>query len=148
MPGGRPPAGAGIVDGFEGSEMAKRRLTVILQTVAGEKTVDQACEELGMGPAAFYKLRDRTMQDAVRSLEPRPVGRPKKVESVDAKRLQALQEELFRLKFELQASRIREEIAVVMPHLLVKKGPGAGGPGEKKGSRAERRRLEKARRRR
>jgi hypothetical protein len=121
------------VDGFEGSEMAKQRLAVILQTVAGEKTVDQACADLGMGPAAFYKLRDRTMQDALRSLEPRPVGRPKKVEPADAKKLQALQEELFRLKFELQASRIREEIAVVMPHLLVKKGPGAGMSGEKKG---------------
>jgi hypothetical protein len=133
---------------MDGSEMAKRRMRVILETVAGNKTVDQACAELGMGPAAFYKLRDRTMQDAVRSLEPRPVGRPKKTEPAEAQTIQALRDEVFRLKFELQASRLREEIAVVMPHLLVKKGPGAGPGDEKKGSRADRRRREKELRRR
>lgn len=118
MPGGRPPKGPRLVDGLDGSAAAKERLRVILETVAGERSVEEACEDLGMGPAAFYKLRERTLADALHSLEPRQVGRPKRTSSPEQEKIEALQAELFEVKKDLQAARIREEIAVVMPHLL------------------------------
>ena len=91
---------------------------MILETVAGTCTVEEACEKLGVGPAAFYKLRERTLEDAAASLEPRKVGRPKKQKSPEQQEIEKLRQELFETRFELQAARIREEIAVVMPHLL------------------------------
>jgi hypothetical protein len=123
------------VDGVEGSREAKRRLRVILETVAGERTVDEACAKLGMGPAAFYKLRERVLQDAVASLEPRKVGRPRKEKSREQEKLEKLQAELFEVKKDLQAARIREEIAVVMPHLLRDK---KGKKKKEKGGRRQR----------
>ena len=133
MPGGRPPKGPRLVDGIDGSGEAKKRLRVILETVAGERTVEQACEKLGLSPAAFYKLRDRVLRDAVASLEPRKVGRPRKQKSAEQAKNEALQAELFEVKRDLQAARIREEIAVVMPHLLQDKSGKRRA--EKKGRR-------------
>lgn len=139
MPGGRPPKGPGLVDGLDGSEGAKRKLRVILETLAGERTVEQACEALGMGPAAFYKLRERTLRDAVSSLEPRRRGRPKKEKSPEEQRIEELERKLFDAEFELQAARIREEIAAVMPHLLLDKdGNPRRKAGEKRGKRHRR----------
>ncbi len=134
MAGGRPPKGPRLVDGVEGSREAKKRLRVILETVAGEHTVDEACEKLGMGPAAFYKLRERVLRDAVASLEPRKVGRPRKEKSPEQEKIEALQAELFEVKLDLQAARIREEIAVVMPHLLRDK---SGKKKKEKGGRRQ-----------
>lgn len=136
MPGGRPPKGPGLVDGLQSSAGAKKKLKVILQTIAGERTVEQACEVLGMGPAAFYKLRERVLRDAAASLEPRKRGRPRKEKSPEELENERLRRELFEAQFELQAARIREEIAVVMPHLLLDKdGKPRRGAGEKKGKR-------------
>jgi hypothetical protein len=123
------------VDGLDGSAAAKKRLRVILETVAGERTVEEACEQLGMGPAAFSKLRERTLADALQSLEPRNVGRPKRTPSPEQEKLEALQAELFEVKKDLQAARIREEIAVVMPHLLRDK---KGKKKKEKGGRRQR----------
>ncbi len=118
MPGGRPPKGPRLADGLDGSKDAKRKLRVILETVAGETTVEQACEKLGIGPAAFHKLRERTLQEAAASLEPRKLGRPRKEKSPEEQRIEDLEKELFEAEFELRGARLREEIAVVMPHLL------------------------------
>ena len=48
MSRGRPPEGPGLVEKQEGSEPAKERLRVILETITGSKTVREACGELGM----------------------------------------------------------------------------------------------------
>lgn len=133
MPGGRPPKGPRLADGLDASAEARKKLRVILETVAGTCTVEEACETLGVGPAAFYKLRERTLQEAATSLEPRKVGRPKKQKSLEQQEIDKLQAELFETKFELQAARLREEIAVVMPHLLRDKSGKRRG--EKKGRR-------------
>ena len=125
-----------MVDHLDGSGQAKRKLRVILETVAGQRTVEEACEVLGIGPAGFYKLRERVLQDAVASLEPRRPGRPRKEKSPEQERLENLQAELFEVKKDLQAARIREEIAVTMPHLLREK---SGKKKEGKGGRGRRR---------
>jgi hypothetical protein len=119
---GRPPMGPDLVDNMEGSPDAKERLKVILETIALKKTVVEACLELGISEGMFYKLRDRTMADAIESLEPRPLGRPpSEVMGVEKGEVDRLKEEVDRLKMELRASQIREEMAVVMPHVLKKK---------------------------
>ena len=140
MASGRPPLGPRLAEGLEGSEGARRRLRVILETLSGELGVEEACRELGIGPAAFHKLRARTLAEALRSLEPRPMGRPREERSAQEMRIEALEKENWQLQFELQAARLREEIALSMPHLLKRKEAGGsekktteGGRGKKKG---------------
>jgi hypothetical protein len=132
---GRPAKGPKLVETLDGSEDAKRKLRIILETVTGKRSVEEACEVLGIGPAAFHKLRARTLQDAVHSLEPRPVGRPRKEVPKEATEIEALKAEVWQLKFDLQAARIREEIAVTMPHLLKDNKPAEGKGGKKKSRR-------------
>lgn len=105
------------MDRLEGSRHAKRRTKVILQTLSGTRTIAEACAALGIGEAAFHKLRSRFLQEAVESLEPRPVGRKPAGGESDAGRVEELEGEMKKLRRELQAARIREEIALVMPHV-------------------------------
>jgi hypothetical protein len=118
MAGGRPPLGAALVERLQGSAQAKRRLRAILQTLRGERTISSACGELNINQAAFFKLRNRWLQDAVESLEPRPRGRPRKEAPQDPGQEAALRGEVQRLERELRASHVREELAVSMPALI------------------------------
>jgi transposase-like protein len=114
----RPPSGPELVEGLEGSPEAKERLKVILETIAGTKTIAEACEQLGIGEAAFHKLRTRHLEEAVAGLEPRKPGRkPNEASEADEAR-SALEEKVKSLERELQATRIREKIALTMPHLF------------------------------
>lgn len=117
----------------EGSAEAKRRLRAILETVAGTKSVPEACAALGIEEARFYQLREKAVEAAVAGLEASAPGRPKKEEPAEAARVKELEEERKRLLFELQVSRTREEIAVALPHVL-KRGGGnrRAAPAEKK----------------
>jgi hypothetical protein len=90
---------------------------VILQTLGGERTVESACAELGICEAAFYKLRGRWLQHALETLEPRVRGRPRNEEPADLPHTVELQSRVEWLERELKASEVREEIAMVMPHL-------------------------------
>lgn len=117
---GRPSMGPDVVNHLEGSPEAKARLKAILETMAGKKTVEEVCEELGISESRFFQLRDRTMADALGSLEPRPMGRPAE-KPLEAGEEAKLREENGRLRMELEAARIREELAVLMPHVLKKK---------------------------
>ena len=135
---GRPPKGPRLVDGLAGSPSAKERLTVILETVSGTRSVASACETLGLSEAAFHRLRERTLTDAVASLEPRPRGRPPRPVAPEAERVAALEEEVARLTLEVDAARVREEIARTMPWLLARARPGLETR-PKKGRRSRRR---------
>jgi transposase-like protein len=118
--------GPDLVDGKEGSELAKKRLRAILETLSGSKTVKEACQELGIGEAMFYKLRDRWLGDAIGSLEPRELGRPRKAEEEkELGEVEKLRKELRDLRIARFAAQVREEIALVFPELVVKKKPKA-----------------------
>lgn len=56
---GRKPAGPQIGQRLEGSPTAKQRLEVILETIAGQLTVPQACQRLGItiGPQERQRIR-------------------------------------------------------------------------------------------
>ncbi len=115
---GRPGKGAELVSDTDGSEQARQRLKVILQTLTGALPVAQACNALGIGRSAFHKLRQQFLSRATELLEPRPRGRQVRVLSAADHELARLKREIVRLKLDLKAQQIREEIALVMPHLL------------------------------
>lgn len=116
---GRPHEGPELVDKLDDcSEQARQRLKVIFQTLAGLYTVEQACEVLGIQRSAFYKLRGQFIENAVELLEPRTPGRKKKIATPQELENQRLRQENEQLKFELKAQQLREEIGLLMPHLL------------------------------
>jgi hypothetical protein len=115
---GRRPSGAKLVDRLEGSRHAKRRTKVILETLSQKMTIAEACAALGIGEAAFHKLRTRFLREAVESLEPRPLGRRPEQHEVNPEEVDALRREVEDLRRELEAARIREEVALAMPHLV------------------------------
>ena len=110
---GRKPAGPRLVNNLPGSRYAKKRLKVILQQMAGEISIREACEKLGIEKSAFHKLRSRLLGDMVESLEPRPAGRPP-IPKPDTQELDELQDEVTQLKRKLKAAEVREELATVL----------------------------------
>lgn len=130
---GRPHEGAQLVEKLEeGSEVARQRLKVIFQTLSGVFTVQQACQILRINRSAFNKLRSQFLANAVQLLEPKTPGRKKKVMTSEQLENQRLIEENQRLKFELRAQQLREEIGLLMPHLLKDNRPDAGKKTKKK----------------
>ena len=121
MSRGRPPKGPELVEGIDGSELAKLRLKVILQTVAGEITVADACTQLNVSEARFHELRTEVLRSAAQALEPKPAGRPAKEVDKDADEVTRLKKEIQELKIDLRAAQIREELAMLMPHVLERK---------------------------
>jgi len=118
MSRGRPPKGAELVDGLESSTLAKDRLKVILQTIAGELSVVDACARLNISEARFHELRGEALRAAAAFLEPKPAGRPPQQTDAQAAETAALKEQIQELKIELRATQIREELALLMPHVL------------------------------
>ncbi len=117
---GRPANGPEVVTELEGTDEAKRRAQVVLEVVAGNKSVGEACEELGISEGRFYRVREESLQGLVKALEPKPLGRPPAEKPAVDEEKQKLKEENERLKMELVASHLREELSVAMPHLLLK----------------------------
>ena len=136
MARGRPPLRAGHVEQLEGAPVSKQRLALILRTLSGELTVDQACAEMGVSPAQFHRLRERALEGALAALAPGTPGRPAAAPPTPPSRVAELEAEVRDLKIDLRASQLREEIAVLMPHLL-RPAPSAAS---KKKSRRQRRR--------
>lgn len=133
---GRHPSGIELIGDREGSDQARRRLKIMLETIAGQKRISEACVELGIGEAQFHKLRHRMLQGALESLEPSPAGRPTARGKEENEELAARDEEIEQLRWELRGAQIREEIALLMPHLLKvpeeqkktgKRAPSGGG---------------------
>ena len=118
MSRGRPSLGPDLADKADGSEQAKVRLKLILQTIAGELSVVDACQQLGMSEARFHELRQQWIQDACAALEPKPLGRPKEKTIEEEVELLRLHRKNKKLKLHLRAAQIREEIAIAMPHVL------------------------------
>jgi hypothetical protein len=134
---GRPTKGVEHVEGTEGSAEAKRRARMVLETLWGERTVEEACTELGVSPARFAVLREQALQGTVAALEPRAAGRPP-APRPDPK-VEDLERENRELRRDVEVARLREEIAIAMPHLLRppkgrEKGGGAPKGGGKRGT--------------
>ena len=106
-----------LVESLEGEASTKAQLGAVLDVLAEKKTVADACAELGVSEATFHRLKEKALAGALEALVPKAAGRPPKPEETPSD-VKELQRKLRETRIELEASRIREEIALVMPHLL------------------------------
>jgi len=112
---GRKARGPEFVRELQGDAQARERLERILDTVAGRLGVSAAAEQLGITPQRLHMLREQALTAALQALAPQPLGRPSKASGSEQERIDALQQENERLRHELAASKLREEIALVLP---------------------------------
>lgn len=121
MASGRPSSGVDLVEQVDGSRAVRRRVRVVLLTIAGALTIAEACAEIGVGRTYFFALRERMLQGAVDALRPRPRGRPRRPAEDDADR-RALRARIRELELALRTTQLRSEIALTMPYLLDRAG--------------------------
>jgi len=121
---GRKPLGPALVERLDGSQRAKQRMEVILETIAGRLTIEQACQRLGLKPAMFHRLRTEVLEAGLARLEPRPVGRPSPSATGDEIRVGELERQVVELQSELKIAAVREEVARVMPYVLQQDSSG------------------------
>jgi hypothetical protein len=110
---GRKPSGPAVVERLAGSALARQRLQVVLETLAGTCRVQEACARLNISEQRFDQLRTQVLQAGLDSLEPRRAGRRPQV--VSAADVPALQARVTESEIELRAARVREEIALALP---------------------------------
>jgi hypothetical protein len=136
---GRHPAGPEYVEQLEGSELAKRRLRIVLETLAGRCGIGQAAELLGVSEQRVHQLREEALQAALGELEPKTPGRRPRAAADEATAASA--EQMLELEKELRASKIRQEIALVFPELVVRPEDRAATEPEKKTTARPKRRA-------
>jgi hypothetical protein len=113
---GRYPAGPEYVELLDGSEPAKQRLRLILETLAGQCGIGEAAQRLGVTEQRVHQLREEALQAALVELEPKPAGRPRRpAEPLDAA---VLAEQVLELEKQLRAAKVRESIALVLPDVV------------------------------
>src|SRR5262245_61457766 len=115
---GRRPAGPHCVDRLQGSPLAKERLQVVLETLAGTCRVQEACRRLRVSEPRFQQLRSQVLEAALARLEPRPAGRPASCPSPTPEQVERLQEQVADLEVELRAAQARAEIALTLPQVV------------------------------
>lgn len=113
----RPPEGVGHVDHLDGPEDLKRRLRVLLDTLAGRVSVAQACEGLAVSESRLHELRRQALVGALGALMPKPAGRPATAETTTG-REHELESRIRELEVDLQAALVRTELALAMPELF------------------------------
>jgi len=121
---GRKPQGPTLVRRLEGSDQAKQRLEVLLATIAGTLSIDQACQELGIEHSMLFRLRTEVLEAALARLEPRPLGRPPSYASPAEERCVALEQRVEELEADLKIAAVREEVARILPQGRAKAAPG------------------------
>jgi hypothetical protein len=109
----RPNKGLGHIDNLRGEEDDKWRLRVILSTLTGELFMDEAYDELGVGPTQFANLRKQVLQGALDALQARPVGRPRRATSVSEDEVQAMRRRIAELERDAKIQRSRLELAIL-----------------------------------
>jgi transposase len=115
---GRTPWGPEYVNRLAGSDVAKERLKVVLETLAGTTRVREACERLGICEQRFHQLRQHVMEAGLAAMEPRSAGRPARAASPEDQRIRDLEEQLHDKDAELRAAKVREEVAVILPRAI------------------------------
>lgn len=118
---GRKPQGAELVDALAGSEHAKARLKLFLQTMADELSVGAACQQLGICESRFYEQRTAWLHDSIEFLEPRAAGRPRKDEAMIAPaELQAVQQRVQELEARAAAVEVQAELVRTLPQVVAR----------------------------
>jgi hypothetical protein len=114
---GRTPSGPESVDQLPGSDKAKQRVQVILQTMTGAVRVQDACAQLDVCEQRIRQLRTTMLLAAIDSVEDKPPGRP--VQAQEPGEVTTLRAQVAELERQLQAARLSAEIAVALPHVAL-----------------------------
>ena len=114
---GRHAMGPEIAERAEGSDLARRRMRLVLETIAGTKRVLAACAELGICEQRFEAIRQEIVQAGVAASELKPAGRPRKSSSLCDETIARLQDRIAELEAELQAATLKAELAATLPRL-------------------------------
>ena len=115
---GRKPDAAALVAALSGSDPTKRRLLLFLETLSGQRSVGEACTELGICESRFYAQRAEWLEASVDLLEPGAPGRPAKPEPApDPAELCALRDRVRQLESRLAAAEVRSELACLLPRV-------------------------------
>jgi hypothetical protein len=122
---GRKPQGVKLLEGLAGSEHARRRMTLFLETLAGERMVAEACHELGIGPSRFFAQRAEWLQEALGLLEPRSPGRPPQAApSGSLVEIEALRRRVGELEARALAAEVRAEHGRTLAGVIRPRRPG------------------------
>jgi transposase-like protein len=127
---GRIPAGPEYVEHLEGSDKAKERLRVILETMMGKWRVHEACQHLDICEQRFRQLRQALLQAALQGIEDQPAGRPRRPE--EPAETTALRQQLEALERELQVAQVREEVTLALLHVRLSAPAPAEDPAPQK----------------
>src|SRR5262245_57022293 len=114
---GRRPAGPGLAERLGGSALARGRMRLILETLAGTRRVRDACAELGVCAQRFGALRAAAIGAGIAALELKPAGRPANETSPAEAEIARLRGRVAELEAELTAALIRAELATTLPRL-------------------------------
>jgi hypothetical protein len=114
---GRRPSGPEYVDHLQGSDLAKQRLKVVLETLAGTCRVQEACVRLGLSEPRFHQLRERMLTAAMARMEPRRPGRRAKKPTQADEQLRLLEQQLADQNVQLRVAQARTEIALILPNV-------------------------------
>jgi hypothetical protein len=120
---GRRPAGPNFVDTLTGDAVAKERLRIVLETMAGQRRVSAACAQLGISEQRFDELRAEAMQAAVMALEPKPLGRKPQSITPEQSELAQLRARIAELEAQVKVESVRAEVAAILPRAAEKKTP-------------------------
>lgn len=115
----RPNLGAEHVEKLAGERETKTRLKLILQSLGQELSVNDAAERLGVCVSRFHELRDEALMGALEALAPRPAGRPPA--AAPNVRIMELEDELEATRYQLEVQRVRNELLITMPHVVLGK---------------------------
>jgi transposase-like protein len=110
--------GPRLVRSHDGSGDAKQRLEIILDTLAGRRTIEDAAERLGISVARFHQIRQQALQGALSACEAKAPGRVAAPTTPETQRVAELKAENEELRFELRVAQTRAELALVQPEVL------------------------------
>jgi transposase-like protein len=115
------------VDKLDVSDEARERLRAVLDTLAGDVSMPEAAKRVGVKESRFYYIREHILEQAGKAAEKRTSGvRPKPRDPADVERIAALETQLQELRIELEAARLRTELALTMPQVLKEQAPPGG----------------------
>jgi hypothetical protein len=112
MPAGRKPLGiSDQVNRLEASPLAKQRLEVILNNLAGRMSVEESCAAMDVGQSWFFEYRQRSLQGFADAMELDSPGRKPSLPSPESERIAELEQQVKRLQLQLSATRLKLELA-------------------------------------
>jgi len=114
---GRPSAGVALIDHLAAPRLVRRRVRIVLATLAGQLTIAEACAQLGVRRTRFFALRYQILHGALAAITARPRGRPRRAPA-DSAQIRDLKARIRELELSLRATLLRSEIALTMPFLL------------------------------